>query len=175
VADGDVRVDVHDPLSREEDYSRLLLYLINALERALQGKLATPKKLVSLVQLAGGQAAKLYEKKAIDFLTIEMDGSTLEEVRKAVEDIGGVVVEHLNATWSFEVTPLNGVRIRVSFWQGEENVPSGASVLVGQEVEEVGVPIEELVTMIEMTINRFVLFYRKETGRRPKLFYSLYF
>jgi hypothetical protein len=175
VADGDVRVDVHDPLSREEDYSRLLLYLINALERALQGKLATPKKLVSLVQLAGGQAAKLYEKKAIDFLTTEMDGSTLEEVRKAVEDIGGVVVEHLNATWSFEVTPLNGVRIRVSFWQGEENVPSGASVLVGQEVEEVDVPIEELVTMIEMTINRFVLFYRKETGRQPKLFYSLYF
>jgi hypothetical protein len=175
VADSDVRVDVHDPLNREKDYSRLLLYLINALERALQGKLTTPKKLIGLIQLSGGQAARPYEKKIIDFLTIEMDRSTPEEVRRAVEDIGGVMVEHLNATWSFEVTPLNGVRIRVAFWQGEEGMPSGASVLVGEEVKEVGVPIEELITIIEMTINRFVLFYRKETRRQPKLFHSLYF
>ncbi len=175
VTDRAVKIDVHDPLNREEDYSRLLLYLLNALERALQGKSATPKKLVGLMQLAGGQTARLYDKKAIDFLTMEMDGSTPEEVRRAVEDIGGVLVEHLNATWSFEVTPLNGVRIRVAFWQGEEDMPSGASVLVGEEVEEVGVPIEELITIVEMTINRFVLFYRKETGRQPKLFHSLYF
>jgi len=175
VTDRAVKIDVHDPLNREEDYSRLLLYLLNALERALQGKSATPKKLVGLMQLAGGQTARLYDKKAIDFLTMEMDGSTPEEVRRAVEDIGGVLVEHLNATWSFEVTPLNGVRIRVAFWQGEEDMPSGASVLVGEEVEEVGVPIEELITIVEMTVNRFVLFYRKETGRQPKLFRSLYF
>jgi len=175
VADGGVKIDVHDPLDREEDYSRLLLYLVNALERALQGKLTTPKKLVGLTQLAGGQTARLYEKKAIDFLTIEMDGSTLEDVRRAVEDVGGVIVEHLNATWSFEVAPLNGVRIRIAFWQGEEGMPSGASVLVGEEVKEVGVSIEELITIIEMTINRFVLFYRKETGRQPRLFHSLYF
>jgi hypothetical protein len=175
VAGDDVRVDVRDPLNREEDYSRLLLYLTNALERALQGKLATPKRLVSLIQVSGGQAARLYEKKAMDFLAIEMEGSTLEDVRKAVEDIGGATVEHLNATWSFEVTPLNGVRIRVAFWQGEEGMPSGASVLVGEEVKEVGIPIEELITIIEMTINRFVLFYRKETGRQPRLFHSLHF
>jgi len=54
-------------------------------------------------------------------------------------------------------------------------MPSGVSVLVGEEVKEVGVSIEELITIIEMTINRFVLFYRKETGRQPKLFHSLYF
>jgi len=175
VADGDVKVNVLDPLNREEDYSRLLLLVVNALERALRGKVATPKGFIGLVQLAGGQTARLYEKKAIDFLTIEMDGSAPEEVEKAIKDIGGVVVEHLDATWSFEVAPLNGVRIRVAFWQGEEGMPSGASVLVGEEVKEVGVPMEELITMIEMTINRFVLFYRKETGRQPKLFHSLYF
>jgi hypothetical protein len=175
VADGDIKVNVLDPLNREEDYSRLSLLVVNALERALQGKVATPKGFIDLVQLAGGQTARLYEKKAIDFLTIEMDGSAPEEVEKAVKDIGGVIVEHLNATWSFEVVPLNGVRIRVAFWQGEEGMSSGASVLVGEEVKEVGIPIEELITIIEMTINRFVLFYRKETGRQPKLFHSLYF
>ncbi len=174
VVNGDVDVDVYDPLNREEDYSRLLLLVINTLERALQGKFVAPKRLIGLMQLAGGQAARLYEKKAVDFLTIEMDGSTPEEVEKAAEDIGGIMVEHLNATWSFEVAPLNGVRIRVAFWQGEEEMPSGASVLVGEEVKEVGIPIEELITIIEMTINRFVLFYRKETGKQAKLFHSLY-
>ena len=105
VADGDVKVNVLDPLNREEDYSRLLLLVVNALERALRGKVATPKGFIGLVQLAGGQTARLYEKKAIDFLTIEMDGSAPEEVEKAIKDIGGVVVEHLDATWSFEVGP----------------------------------------------------------------------
>lgn len=171
----DLKVGVYDPLSREEDVSRLLAYLIDAIERALQGKLAFSKKgLISLMQLAGGHAARLYEKKIIDFLTVEMDGSIREEVEKAVRDVGGVMVEHLSATWSFEVTPVNGVRVRVAYWQGEEEIPSGAAVLVGEEVKDVDVRIEELITMIEMTVNRFVLFYRKESGRPPRLFHSLY-
>ncbi|MDH5815611.1 MAG: DUF3786 domain-containing protein [Candidatus Nezhaarchaeales archaeon] len=175
LANGDLKVDIYDPLGRGEDVSRLLTYVVNALERALQGKLAPSKKgLISLMQLAGGHAARLYEKKIIDFLTIEMDGSLREEVEKAVKDVGGVLVEHLSATWSFEVTPVDGVRVRIAFWQGEEGMPSGAAVLVGEEVKEIDVRIEELITMIEMIVNRFVLFYRRETGRPPRLFHSLY-
>ncbi len=176
LSNGDLKVNVEDPLNREEDSSRLLTYMANAIERALQGKIASSKKgLIGLMHLSGGHTARLYEKKTIDFLTVEMDGSTVEEIEKAVKDIGGSIVEHLNATWSFEVSPFNGVRIRVAYWQGEEDMPSGAAVLIGEEIKEIDLPIEELITIIEMTINRFVLFYRKETGKQPKLFHSLYF
>lgn len=175
LANGKLKVEAQDPLNREEDVTRLLTYAINAMERALQGKLATSKKgLISLAQLAGGHTARLYEKKIVDFLTVEMDGSTRGEVERAVRELGGVMVEHLSATWSFEVTPFNGVRLRVAYWQGEEDIPSGVVVLVGEEVKEVDLPIEELVTIMEMAVNRFVLFYRKLSGRPPKLFHSLY-
>lgn len=170
-----LKVEVQDPLNREEDAIRLLTYAINAMERALQGRLAPSKRgLIGLTQLAGGHTARLYEKKIIDFLTVEMDGSTREEVERAVRDLGGVMVEHLSATWSFEVTPVNGVRLRIAYWQGEEDIPSGAAVLVGEEVKEVDLPIEELITIMEMTVNRFVLFYRRVSGKPPKLFHSLY-
>jgi len=175
LSDEGLKIDVMDPLNREEDSSRLLTYMINAIERAFQGSIASPKRgLVGLMHLSGGHTARLYEKKTIDFLTIEMDGSTVEEVKRAVEGIGGSMIEHLNATWSFEVTPFNGIRIRVAYWQGEEDMPSGAAVLLGEEVKDLDIPIEELITIIEITINRFVLFYRRETGKQPKLFHSLY-
>ncbi len=176
LANGHLSISIEDPLNREEDSSRLLGYLANAIERALSGKIARAcGRLVGLTQLPGGHTARLYEKKTIDFLTIEMDGSKAQDVEKAVKAIGGYMVDHLNATWSFEVNPLNGVRIRVAFWQGEEDMPSGASVLIGEELKDVEVPIEELITILEMTINRFVLFYRRETGQKPKLYHSLYF
>jgi hypothetical protein len=175
-ADGDVKVHIEDPLNREEDSSRLLIYLLNAIERTLQDKSVNHKgSLLSLTQLPGGQTAKLYEKRIVNFLATEMDEATLEEVEIAVKKIGGSMVEHSNATWSFEVSPFNGVRIRAAYWQGEEGIPSGATLLVGEEIKDLNVPIEELLTIMEMTINRFVLFYRKETGKKPKLFHSLYF
>jgi hypothetical protein len=175
-ADGDVKVHIEDPLNREEDSSRLLIYLLNAIERTLQDKSVNHKgSLLSLTQLPGGQTAKLYEKRIVNFLATEMDEATLEEVEVAVKKIGGSMVEHSNATWSFEVSPFNGVRIRAAYWQGEEGIPSGATLLVGEEIKDLNVPIEELLTIMEMTINRFVLFYRKETGKKPKLFHSLYF
>jgi len=175
-ADGDVKVHIEDPLNREEDSSRLLIYLLNAIERTLQYKSVNHKgSLLSLTQLPGGQTAKLYEKRIVNFLATEMDEATLEEVEIAVKKIGGSMVEHSNATWSFEVSPFNGVRIRAAYWQGEEGIPSGATLLVGEEIKDLNVPIEELLTIMEMTINRFVLFYRKETGKKPKLFHSLYF
>jgi hypothetical protein len=175
-ADGDVKVHIEDPLNREEDSSRLLIYLLNAIERTLQYKSVNHKgSLLSLTQLPGGQTAKLYEKRIVNFLATEMDEATLEEVEVAVKKIGGSMVEHSNATWSFEVSPFNGVRIRAAYWQGEEGIPSGATLLVGEEIKDLNVPIEELLTIMEMTINRFVLFYRKETGKKPKLFHSLYF
>ncbi|MEM3726645.1 MAG: hypothetical protein QXK98_07290, partial [Candidatus Bathyarchaeia archaeon] len=63
-AGGDVEVRVEDPLNREEDSSRLLVYLLNAIERAFEGKLSSHKgDLTSLTQLPGGQTAKLYEKR----------------------------------------------------------------------------------------------------------------
>lgn len=104
-----------------------------------------------------------------------MDGAKLEEVEAAVAKIGSCVVEHLNATLSFEVTMFNGVRIRGVYWQGEEEIPYGAALLLGEEVKEAEVPLEELIPVIEITVNRLVLFYRKATGRKPKLFHSLYF
>ncbi|MEM3673667.1 MAG: DUF3786 domain-containing protein [Candidatus Bathyarchaeia archaeon] len=175
-ADGDVEARVEDPLNREEDSSRLLVYLLNALERVPIGKSANHKGgLISLTQLPGGQTAKLYEKRIATFLATEMDGATLEEVAAAVKKIGGIMVEHSNATWSFEATPFNGVRIRAAYWQGEEGIPSGATMLIGEEIKDANVPVEELLTIMEMAINRFVLFYRKENGKKPKLFHSLYF
>jgi hypothetical protein len=176
VLNGDIEVHVEDPLNREEDFSRLFVYLLNAIERASEGKSTTHKgSLTSLTQLPGGQTAKLYEKRIVTFLATEMDEATLEEVEVAAKKIGGSMVEHSNATWSFEVTPFNSVRIRAAYWQGEEGIPSGATLLVGEEIKDANVPIEELLTIMEMTINRFVLFYRKETGKKPKLFHSLYF
>lgn len=175
-ANNDIKVYVEDPLNREEDSSRLLVYVFNAIERALQGKSANYKGvLVSLTQLPGGQTAKLYEKRIVNFLATEMDGATLEEVEAAVKKIGGNTVEQSNATWSFEASPFNGVRIRVAYWQGEEGIPSGATLLVGEEIKEINMHIEELLTIMEIIINRFVLFYRKETGKKHKLFHSLYF
>jgi len=176
VADGDVEVVVEDPLNRDEDSSRLLIYMFNAVERAFGGRLSSYEgSLTSLTQLPGGQTTRLYEKRIVNFLAAEMDGGKLEEVEVAVRKIGGSMVEHPNATWSFEVSPFNGVRIRAVYWQGEEQMPSGAALLVGEEIKEVNIPVEELLTNMEMAINRFVLFYRKETGKKPKLFHSLYF
>lgn len=175
LSNGNLKVNIEDPLNREEDSLRLLAYMTNAIERALKGKVAYSRRgLVSLLQLAGGQAARLYEKKIIDFLTAELDGSSIEDIEKVAKNIGGSVVEHLSATWSLEISPLNGIRVRIAFWQGEEDIPSGAAILIGEEVREMDIPIEELITLIEIMVNRLVLLYRKETGRQPKLFHSLY-
>ncbi|MCS7140196.1 MAG: DUF3786 domain-containing protein [Candidatus Nezhaarchaeota archaeon] len=175
LSNGNFKVNIEDPLNREEDSLRLLAYMTNAIERALKGKVAYSRRgLVSLLQLAGGQAARLYEKKIIDFLTAELDGSSIEDIEKVAKNIGGSVVEHLSATWSLEISPLNGIRVRIAFWQGEEDIPSGAAILIGEEVREMDIPIEELITLIEIMVNRLVLLYRKETGRQPKLFHSLY-
>lgn len=173
--DGGVAVLVEDPLSREEDSSRLFVYMLNAIERAFEGKvLSSHGQLISLVQLEGGQTVKLYERRIVNFLAAEMDGSTAEEVEAAVKKIGGSMVAHASATWSFEVRPFSGVRIRAVFWQGEEGIPSGAALLLGEEAKDANVPIEELMVIVEMTVNRFVLFYRQLTGKKPKLFKSLY-
>ena len=167
---------VDDPLTREEDVARLLNYLANAIERALTKGLVTYEgKLIGLTALPGGHTARLYEKKTIDFIAVEMEDAEVSDVEKAAELMGGKVVQHLNADWAFEVSPFDGIRIRIALWRGEEDIPSGAVVLVGEEVKELDIPIEELLTIMEMTINRFVLFYRKVSGRQHKMFHSLYF
>ena len=86
VTDGNVEVHAEDPLNREEDSLRLFVYMLNAIERTFEGKSTNNKgSLISLTQLPGGQAAKLYEKRIINFLATEMDGATLEEVEIAVK------------------------------------------------------------------------------------------
>lgn len=173
--DGDVEVLVEDPLNREEDSSRLLIFMLNAFERAFKGFLVCHKgRLMSLTQLPGGKAAQLYERRITNFLAVEMNEAKIEEVERAAGKVGGSIVEHSDATWSFEISPLSGIRIRVAYWQGEEEMPSGAALLIGEEIRDANVPLEELVVLMEMAINRFVLFYRKETGKKPKLFKSLY-
>ncbi|MCS7113967.1 MAG: DUF3786 domain-containing protein [Nitrososphaerota archaeon] len=175
VDDGGVKVLVEDPLNREEDSSRLFVYMLNAIERVFKGNIVKGDgRLISLAQLEGGQTAKLYERRIVNFLAAEMDGSTAEEVEVAAGKIGGSLVAHADATWSFEVRPFSGVRIRAVFWQGEEGIPSGAALLLGEEAKDMGVPIEELMVIVEMAVNRFVLFYRQATGKKPKLFNSLY-
>ncbi|MEM4576645.1 MAG: DUF3786 domain-containing protein [Candidatus Nezhaarchaeales archaeon] len=163
--EGIFELEVLDPLGRKEDSSRLLPCILNAIDRALNGRLVTSKgRLINFSCLQGGSVAKLYEKKILDFLVTEMDGSRIDEVKETVSCVGGVMVEHLSASWSFEVTPINGVRIRITFWQGGEEMPSGANIMVGEEVKEVNLPIEELVTLTEIVTNRLVLFYRKVSG-----------
>lgn len=174
-ANTDITVLAEDPLNREEDTSRLFVYMLNAVERALSGRKPSGKgRMISLSQLQGGQSAKLYERRIVNFLAVEMDESTSMDVEAAVKCVDGRIVEHADATWSFEVTPFTGVRLRVVFWQGEEGIPSGATLLLGEEVKDMDMPIEELIVIAEMTVNRFVQFYRKTTGKKPKTFDSLY-
>ena len=172
---GELELDVEDPLERREDYSRLIVYLLNTVERALKGRLASHKgKLTMLTSLPGGETVRLYEKRIVNFLAAELSDASLKEVEEAAKMIGGSIVEHPSASWSVEVIPFNGVRINIAYWQGEEEIPPGAALLVGEEVKEVEVPMEELLAVAEMTVNRFVLFYRRETDRKPKLYQSLY-
>jgi hypothetical protein len=175
VADDEVKVLVEDSLYRNEDSSRLIVYVAKALERALDGRLVNYKgRLTKLTQLPGGEAAQLYERRIVNFLAAEVEGSSPAEVEKAAERVGGIMVEHSDATWSFEASPFNGIRLRVAYWQGEEEIPSGAAILLGEEAKEASIPIEELIVIMEMAVNRFVLFYRKEAGKKPRLFESLY-
>ncbi|MEM0313032.1 MAG: DUF3786 domain-containing protein, partial [Candidatus Bathyarchaeia archaeon] len=172
---GEVKVHVDDPLGRSEDYTRLITYVANALERALDGRLVSRMgKLVKLPQLPGGEAAQLYERRIVNFLVAEMDGVDPDEIRIAAEKIGGVWVNHSSATWSIELAPLNGVRFRVAYWQGDEEISSEAAILLGEEVKDTNMPMGELIAIMEMAINRLVLFYRKTFGKRAKLFESLY-
>ncbi|MEM2103977.1 MAG: DUF3786 domain-containing protein [Candidatus Bathyarchaeia archaeon] len=175
VVEGEVKVSVSDPLGREEDSSRLIVYMLNAVERVLEGKTSCGKGgLIKFAQLEGGSTAQLYEKRIANYLAAEMDGSNLPEIEGAVKLIGGYMVEHPNATWSFEVSPFCGVRFRVAYWQGEEDMPSNAALFLGGEAKEAAVPVDELIVIAEMAVNRFVLFYRKIAGKKPKLFESLY-
>ncbi len=175
LADYDFKVDFEDPLGRFEDSSKLFGYMLNAFERALAGCVAGYKEgLTKITQLPGGSTAQLYERRITNFLAVEMEGANIEEVEKAAENLGGGMVEHPNATWSFEVNPFNGVRIRAVYWEGEDEIPPGAAIFLGEEVKEVNMPIEELIIIIEMAVNRLVQFYRKATNRKPKLFDSLY-
>lgn len=175
VADDNLEVFFIDPLERDVDASKLIIYMFNALERVLVGRVASRKgSLVGITQLRGGASAQLYEKRMINYLAVEMDGSEIPDVERAVNALGGHMISHQTATWSFEVNPLNGVRIVVAFWQGEEGIPSGASILFGEESIEADIPIEEIIVVTEMTIDRFVEFYRRVSGRKPRLFRSLY-
>ncbi|MEM1514986.1 MAG: DUF3786 domain-containing protein [Candidatus Bathyarchaeia archaeon] len=171
----DMEVFFTDPLRRKVDAQKLITYMLNALERVLAGKVSNHRgTLVGIRQLKGGSSAHLYEKRIASYLAAEMDRSSIKEVEGAVRTLGGCMVDHPTATWSFEVNPLNGLRIIVAFWQGEEGVPSGASILFDEEVMEVDISIEEIITITEMTIDRLVAFYRKESGREARLFRSLY-
>jgi len=175
VSDDSLEVFFIDPLERDVDASKLIIYMFNALERVLAGRVASyGRRLVGIAQLKGGSSAQLYEKRMINYLAVEMDGSGIPEVERAVNALGGRMISHQTATWSFEVNPLNGVRIMVAFWQGEDGIPSGASILFGDESIDVDIPIEEIIVVTEMTIDRFVEFYRRVSGRKPKLFRSLY-
>lgn len=175
VIDEDVEASFADPLGREVDAHKVITYMVNALERVLAGKTVRyRRRLVGIGQLRGGSSAHLYEKRMTNYLAVELDSSSLQDVERSVKALGGCMADHPTATWSFEISPLNGLRVAVAFWQGEEGIPSGASILFGEEAIDADIPIEEITVITEMIIDRFVAFYRKESGRKPRLFNSLY-
>ncbi|MEM2321424.1 MAG: DUF3786 domain-containing protein [Candidatus Bathyarchaeia archaeon] len=175
VIDEDVEASFADPLRREVDAHKVITYMVNALERVLADRIIRYRGcLVGIGQLRGGSSAHLYERRMTNYLAVELDSSSLQEVERAVKALGGCMIDHPTATWSFEISPLNGLRVAVMFWQGEEGIPSGASILFGEEAIDAGIPIEEITVITEMIVDRFVAFYRRESGRKPRLFKSLY-
>lgn len=170
-----LKVDFYDPLNKPEDSNKIFTYMLNALERVLAGNaVGYEGGLTKIARLPGGSVAHLYETRITNFIAAEMEGASVEEVEEAARNIGGTMVEHPNATWSLEVAPFNGVRFRIIYWEGEEGIPPNASILVGEEVKETNMPIQELIIIIEMAANRLIQFYRKATNRKPRLFESLY-
>lgn len=81
-------------------------------------------------------------------MTIEIDRSTLQEVRRAIEDMG-VMVEHLNATWSFEVVLLKRSKDKDSVLV-ERRGHALRRISVGGGGRRSRRTIEELITIIEM-------------------------
>jgi hypothetical protein len=124
--------------------------------------------------LQGGMGAKAYEGRVLAFLINEMDGSTKEEMKRISEITDVSLVEHLTADWAIETEPINGIRIRIAYWNSEDRIPGSASILYGAEISKAGLPIEDIKALTEILVNRLVMCYRKEMNKSPRKWLSLY-
>jgi len=161
---------------KKEDLEHLLFVYGRILKQRLHGFLLDEEKnFVNISMLHGGVAGKAYEKKIVDFLIGEMANPLREEVEKICKIMDGHMVQHLTSDWAYELRILNGFRVRLVYWCGEEGIPPNISVLYGSEILKTGLPIEDIVVLTEIFVNRFIASYRKITGRKPVKQESLYY
>ncbi|MCX8176155.1 MAG: DUF3786 domain-containing protein [Candidatus Bathyarchaeota archaeon] len=168
-------VNFEDFISKGEDLNHLLFTYTKILnQRILKPSLNQEEKFVSISMLHGGFTAKAYEKKIVNFIVDEVVDADKTLVLKIGKIMDGYFVQHLTADWAFELEVLNGFRIRLAYWKGENGIPSNTSILYGAEILKIDLPVEDIMVLTEIFVNRFVACYRKITGKKPRKMESLY-
>jgi hypothetical protein len=162
-------------LGSEQDLDHILfLYGKMLNERLKVGPVNKEPGFVSISMLEGGMASKAYEGRVRDFLVYEMEGSTKDEIQRISEIMNASLVEHPTADWTIEAEPINGIRIRIAYWNSEDSMPGSASILYGAEIPKINLPVEDTKALTEILVNRFVMCYRKKTNKSPRRWVSLY-
>lgn len=139
------------------------------------GVVDAKEDVIGMDNLSRGRAAAEYERFRVrPFLTQEMEGSTEEEMESVIDIMGGKLIEDSGADWAVEAEPINGVRIRIFYWNSEEGMAPGASITYGAELMDTHLPAEDMMVLTEVFVNRLVMCYRQETNTLPKKWVSLY-
>ncbi|RLI01164.1 hypothetical protein DRO30_04545 [Candidatus Bathyarchaeota archaeon] len=172
---GSLNLSFEDSIGRGEDLDHLLFLYAKILSQRVFGFiLSQEEKFINISMLHGGFTAKAYEKKIVNFIVdelIDVDKKVVLEIGKIMD---GFIVQHLTADWAFELEIVNGVRVRLAYWKGENGIPPNASILYGAEILKTGLPVEDIITLTEIFVNRFIACYRKITGKKPRKLESLY-
>ncbi len=170
-----LNLNFEDVVGRDEDLDHLLFLYAKILDQRIAGFiLGQEENFINVSMLHGGLVAKAYEKKVVDFIVNEMVDVDKEIIEKMSKIMDGFMVQHSTADWAFELKIVNGFRIRIIYWKGENGIPPNASILYGSEILKTGLPIEDITTLTEIFVNRFVACYRKITGKKPRKWESLY-
>lgn len=172
---GSLNLNFEDLISKGEDLNHLLFLYTKILAQRISSFILPHKeKLVNISMLHGGFTAKAYEKKIINFVTSEVDNIDEGAILEIGKVMGGYAIQHSTADWAFELEVINGFRVRLAYWKGENGIPPNASILYGEEILEADLPVEDILTLTEIFVNRFVACYRKVTGKKPRKIESLY-
>ncbi|MGP3667841.1 MAG: DUF3786 domain-containing protein [Candidatus Bathyarchaeota archaeon] len=170
-----LNIDFEDLISKGEDLNHLLFTYTKILnQRVLNPPLNQEEKFTSISMLHGGFTAKTYEKRIVNFIVDEVPDADKTLMLKISKIMDGYVVQHLTADWAFELEVFNGFRVRLAYWKGENGIPPTASILYGVEILKTGLPVEDIIVLTEIFVNRFVACYRKITGKKPRKIESLY-
>ena len=153
----------------------LFLYSKMLAARLLFGPVKAREGVIGMDRLPRGRAASEYERFRVrPFLIREMEGSAEDELEDVVDTIGARMLYGSGADWALEAEPVQGIRIRVLYWNSEEGMAPGASIVYGEELLDTGVSAEDMKALTEVFINRLVLCYRKRTGKESRQWESLY-